>query len=225
MKADNESADSDEKGCYQSLAFCGKITASVTHELNNVLGTIDQVNGLIEDLIEFGTTDPEALSDKLRLVSDKITKQIERGSRLIDRLNAFAHMSDHGIGACDVKVLVENVTVLAQRLTGLRKVGLQASLPDDDVTIVTSPFHFAQMYFVVICRILDVAMPDTVIEVRLSEADESALIEVSAQSQENDKRVSEDIDIKVLTRHLSAEIEESCTEGHLDIRLRFPQRI
>jgi len=225
MKADNASTDSDEKSCYQSLAFCGKITASVTHELNNVLGTIDQVNGLIEDLIEFGTTDPDALSDKLRLISDKVAKQIERGSHLIDRLNAFAHMSDHGIGECDVKVLVENVTALTQRLTGLRKVGLQASLPDDNVTIVTSPFHFAQMYFVVIYRILAVSLPDTVIEVRLSQADEYTDIEISAQSQEHDERVSADDEITALTRYLSVEIKESCTEGRLNIRVRVPQRI
>jgi signal transduction histidine kinase len=225
MKADGESRQPEEQSYFHSLAFSGKITASVTHELKNVLGTIDQVNGLIEDLIEFGASDPDALPSKLENISERIIKQVERGSQLIDRLNAFAHMSDYGVGSTDIRSLVENITALSQRLAGLRKVELKVALPDDDVAIITSPFLFAQLYFAVVFAAIGVAKPESIVDIVLAEKADGAEVSVSVNLSELSGEISEIPEITLLCEQLAARIEESIQDTTMIITIAFPDKI
>ena len=51
MPTDKNNKTADQP-VHSTLGFMGEITASVTHELSNVIGTIEQIAGLIGDLAE-----------------------------------------------------------------------------------------------------------------------------------------------------------------------------
>ncbi|MEA1946209.1 MAG: hypothetical protein U9N83_02770, partial [Thermodesulfobacteriota bacterium] len=73
----------------KEVAFFGKITAGITHELKNVLAIIRESSGLIGDIMSIS---PEAIikyQEKIQNSMVRIKDQIERGVNLTDRLNKF----------------------------------------------------------------------------------------------------------------------------------------
>ena len=91
----NNPAPIENDFLFNSLHFFGALTASVTHELNNVLGTIDQISGLLEDMAASASNNQTVSIENLNSLSEKINRQTERGIALIKQLNTFAHSADH----------------------------------------------------------------------------------------------------------------------------------
>jgi len=138
----------DERELLQrSSEFTGRITASVTHELSNVLGTIEQVIGLIDDLALTEPVQAAGLSEKLVSVVGRIENQTQRGTELVRRLNKFAHLSDAAVTDGDLTALLENITTLSQRFAGLKKVHLTATGLDQPLAITTDWLATAQLVF------------------------------------------------------------------------------
>ena len=110
----------------KEVAFFGKITAGITHELKNVLAIIRESAGLMEDIMSIS---PEAIisyQEKFENSMEKIKDQIKRGVELTDRLNKFAHSTDEAIAKIDLHATIEQLVALSQRFVGLKNVVLKA---------------------------------------------------------------------------------------------------
>ena len=107
----------------QEIAFFGKITAGVTHEMKNILAIIGESTGLMQDLLALDNS-ATALCDRLNKALGTIDRQIERGVELSNRLNRFAHGPDSGICNVDTAEAGEQVSALCQRFARLKKVTL-----------------------------------------------------------------------------------------------------
>ena len=71
----------------KEIAFIGKITAGVTHEINNALASIKEISGLMEDLISMSSTDSFPHQEKFLKVLPKIREQVQRSVKLTTQLN------------------------------------------------------------------------------------------------------------------------------------------
>ena len=124
----------------KEVAFFGKITAGITHELKNVLAIIRESSGLMGDIISIS---PEAVvkhQEKIQNSIVRIKDQIERGVNLTDRLNRFAHSTDETLSKIDLQVTTEQLVTLAQRFARLKHVVLNTVPPNQEappVTLVT----------------------------------------------------------------------------------------
>jgi len=124
----------------KEVAFFGKITAGITHEMKNVLAIIRESSGLMEDIISIS---PEAIikhQEKIKNSMVRIKDQIERGVGLTDRLNKFAHSTDETLSKIDLQDAIEQLVTLAQRFARLKHVVLKTMTPDHEgppVTLVT----------------------------------------------------------------------------------------
>jgi len=124
----------------KEIAFFGKITAGITHELKNVLAIIRESSGLMGDIISIS---PEAVvkhHEKIQNSIVRIKEQIERGVNLTDRLNKFAHSTDEIIVKIDLLETIEQLVTLAQRFARLKHVVLKTVRPNQEspaVTLVT----------------------------------------------------------------------------------------
>jgi len=159
------------------LVFFGQITASVTHELNNVIGIIEQVAGLLDDLvagIEYGRTiDPE----KLKNISDRIATQTDRGTSIIKRLNYFAHTTDEPVRDCDISQLLQNLVDLCQRFANLRRGSLEAELTPD-LMVRTNPFALEQVVYLALRMAISRLGKDEVVKITCVKEDPGILVAV-----------------------------------------------
>ncbi len=178
---ENNPQDLDKNVWSNSLAFFGAITASVSHELNNVMSIIDQNNGLLSDLLIGAQYGRPITNERLERISNSITNQMERGVKIIKRLNTFAHSVDDPVREFDLIQLVDNFTRLAQRLANLKKTTLESVHEADQITVNTSPFLVQQIMFLCIQRTLNAARENDVIEILTKPGGAKVAIEIHAR--------------------------------------------
>jgi C4-dicarboxylate-specific signal transduction histidine kinase len=151
-----------------SLAFFGAITASVSHELNNVISIIDQTAGLLGDLLAGAQHGRPLSEEQLERIAVKVKNQTERGVKIIKRLNTFAHSTDEPVREFEVNQLVENLTALTERLAGLKGVNLHAQYLDQPYKLVNNPFVLQQTLFLIIKKLLTRAEKNDSVTVAVS---------------------------------------------------------
>jgi signal transduction histidine kinase len=122
------------------LRFFGKVSASISHEMKNVLAIINENNGLLEDLnfaARKGTPiDPE----RLNRMAGNLNKQIHRADAILKNLSSFAHSVDQFSLQVNLHELTLLVSNLAGRLAAMRKVTLETIQPPEPINLTTNPF-------------------------------------------------------------------------------------
>ena len=136
------------------LQFFGKMTASISHEIKNVMAIINESAGLLEDyslMAEKGMPiDPE----RLKVVSDRVTNQIRRADSITKNLNSLAHSVDEFRKSVDIRETLELAVGLTGRFADMRSVILDFQPPSDFLAVITSPFHLLNL----IWQVLDFAI-------------------------------------------------------------------
>lgn len=184
----SEDCSQEQKLRENGLAFFGAITASVSHELNNVISIIDQSAGLLDDLLYGAQSGNPIPNERLQLIADRVSNQTQRGVSIIKRLNTFAHSVDDPIREFEINTLLKNLTDLCQRFADMKKVRLEVRLLEEPVNITNSPFLVQQALYLYLRRVLSASNPDDTITVS-TESGESfvdMLIECRNISFEND---------------------------------------
>jgi len=146
--------DRTDVGNASELQYFGKMTASISHEIKNVMAIINESAGLLEDyslMAEKGMAiDPE----RLKVVSDRVTMQIRRADRITKNLNNLAHSVDEFHKSIDLKETLALAVGLSGRFADMRSIRLEFQPPSDVPTVITSSFHLLNL----IWRVLDFAM-------------------------------------------------------------------
>lgn len=99
----------------REAAFIGKITASATHEIRNVLAIVKESAGLIDDLMQAAAPRGPLDGDRVFKATHRIDAQVARGAEIITSLNRFAHSLDHDRQAIDLDEEIRHVVFLCQR--------------------------------------------------------------------------------------------------------------
>jgi len=131
----------------QEIAFVGKITAGVTHEINNVLAIIKESSGLMEDLLSLSEGNSFPFSDKFSRSLSTVQEQINRGVELVKKLNQFAHTSDEPVAQADLNRLVEQIVFLSQRFARKKKIVMHFHPSEEAIFIITNPLLLQMILF------------------------------------------------------------------------------
>jgi signal transduction histidine kinase len=129
------------------VAFFGKITAGITHEIKNVLAIIQESSGLMEDIL--GVTEDGTFPHKDKFIKsvNRIHGQIQRGIDITSRLNRFAHNPDHCPASLDLNEIAEQMVLLASRFARLKNVVLESSPSDPPLIIKSDPVSLEMALF------------------------------------------------------------------------------
>jgi signal transduction histidine kinase len=122
------------------LQFFGRVSASISHELKNVLAIINENAGLLEDLTFAAQRGAAIDPDRLNKTAQNFLKQIHRADEILKNMNRFAHSVDEfclQVNLYEVATLVAN---LAGRLAAMRKVSLITTSPQEPITLTSNPF-------------------------------------------------------------------------------------
>jgi signal transduction histidine kinase len=124
----------------EGAQFFGRVTASVSHELKNVLAIVNENAGLLGDLTLMAGRGASVDPERLNKISLAVTGQVRRADAIIRNMNQFAHSADEAVNFVDLKELLEMVLALADRLAANRCVSLKLNPIMEPVAVTTAPF-------------------------------------------------------------------------------------
>jgi signal transduction histidine kinase len=122
------------------LQFFGKISASISHELKNVLAIINENAGLLEDFTLMADRGVPFDPARLRTMAQAVKKQIGRADAIISNMNRFAHSTDQTITTVDLAQTIEIVLAVTARFAVMRGIQIVWQLPENPVALRTAPF-------------------------------------------------------------------------------------
>ncbi len=149
----------------EKLGFFGAVTASLSHELKNVLATINELGGLMDDQLVAAGQGRPLRPERLERACANIEAQVYRGSTLVERLNRFAHIVDHPEAQVDPREVVARIAEICRRLATLKNVKLEQQLAAGIGERRLDPFALQHVIFLCLRAALEAAAERRVITV------------------------------------------------------------
>jgi len=134
-----------ETAAETGLRFYGRMSASISHEIKNVLAIINENAGLLDDFCLMADRGVPIDPTRLKKLAATVMKQVSRGDEIIKRMNRLAHSMDETVATIELNAIIQLFTSLTDRFTAMRNVSLQTKLPENPVKIRTSPFFLLNL--------------------------------------------------------------------------------
>ncbi|BBO71642.1 hypothetical protein DSCA_55720 [Desulfosarcina alkanivorans] len=152
--------DNSRALAIEGIRFFGEISASVTHEIKNVLAIINENAGLLQDMIMMNEKGIPLPPERLSKLAQAIAGQVARGDRIVKGMNRFAHSADVPMETVDVGAVVHFMSDLAGRIIAMKGKTVQFGMPDSPVTVDTNRFFLENLVWTCLCRAMDAGAPD-----------------------------------------------------------------
>ena len=157
---------------YDSLAFFGKVNASISHELKNVMAIISETAGLLGDLSEMARGGAPVDPDMLTSSTDSIIEEIQRGFATIRQMNRFAHSVDTPVLSVDLMEILDLVRNLSGYLSFAGKTNLHAGEGSAFVA-TTCPFILQAIVYQAVVQTFQNAGPGAELDISVQSKNES----------------------------------------------------
>ncbi|SDK85816.1 hypothetical protein SAMN05660337_1477 [Maridesulfovibrio ferrireducens] len=196
------------------LCFFGKVSATISHDVKNVLAIINEEAGLLHDLSLMAAQGMELEPERLVKLAEKIQNQIKRGDSIIKNMNRFAHSIDVPECEIDLYETVSLVTALFKRMAAAKCVTVTLK-EGEKVTAKCDPFSTEML----IARCLEVSMDsagkDSEITVEVLKKNSEKVI--SVHGLEQDVAEKEFQAIEVLSKNANASVKMKTQDKILEI--------
>lgn len=117
----------DRAALDQRTRHFGTVTASLSHELGNVLATVQEAAGLMDDYVSGGNEAEMIEAACLEPVLGRIDRSVTRGLDLVRHLNWIAHSIDPTQSRPDLLEVIERAATSARYFARQRCVELQVA--------------------------------------------------------------------------------------------------
>lgn len=144
----------------EGVRFFGEISASISHEIKNVLAIINENAGLLEDMVRMKRKGSPLSTERLLGLARSIVRQVARGDRIVRGMNRFAHSADHSTESVDIGELLHFLSNLTARLVAMRGDAPRIEPPAEAVTAVTDRFFMEDLVWACWCRAMAAGLPD-----------------------------------------------------------------
>ncbi len=211
-----------EKG----LSFFGVVTASLSHEINNVIAIIGELSGLLDDLLLGAQEGRPPDSQKLKDLSERITAQVKKGEGIIKRLNRFAHSIDEPVKSFDLTELLKEISAIAQRFAFLKGVSLETQSAEGPMNVVGDPFSLQQAIFICIELALAASEKSGAVTVTLDKAQSGATIAITGAPLVRTEAVDSKLSfLSILIEELGGKVEAATAGDKHSLTLFVPESI
>jgi C4-dicarboxylate-specific signal transduction histidine kinase len=165
-----------ETAAETGLQFFGKMTASISHEIKNVLAIINENAGLLEDLVLMLDQGAEIEPQRLKNMSRTVMKQVSRADAILKNMNRLAHSVDESIKTIDLNEILELVVSLSHRFAAMRDVSVDPKLGESPMMVRTSPFLLMNLLWLCLDFAMDTAGDDKVVELVTQKTEAGILV-------------------------------------------------
>lgn len=142
-------------GSRGGLGFLGRMTANLSHELNNVFTIIGEVAGLLDDLVVLHEKGRPLGVEKLRSLSENIKRQLERGRTIVKNMNYLGHSTDGPAAQVDLNALIESLAGLGKRIAERKGAALETVTAAGPVVLACDPFALMRALFLCVDAALE----------------------------------------------------------------------
>lgn len=129
------------------LQFFGKISASISHEINNALAILNENAGLLEDLCFLAEKGKEIPPDRLKKVAGNQLRQVKRANDIVKKMNRFSHSIDEPVCQTDIGEMMGLVVSLSNRFIANKNIAVDYAPPETPVSATTNPFFMEHLLF------------------------------------------------------------------------------
>ncbi len=203
------------------LEFFGKISASIAHEIKNVLAIINENTGLLEDYTIMAEKGGSFDLERLRSLTEKVGTQIRRADGIVKNMNRFAHSIDESAKTIDLSDFLEFANTLFARFAVMRGVALEPEQSESSLMISTSPFFLLNLIWLCLDFAMDAAGPGKTIGLSSGKTDIGAqirFIRLKALKEVHTGEFPGERE-KILLELLEAEIEIEQERGEIVLKL------
>jgi signal transduction histidine kinase len=158
-----------ERTQLDGLKFFGMISASISHELKNVLAIISESAGLMEDLLLLAQKGGRLDLERFQAVCQKVRRQTQRADGIIKNMNRFSHSVDQAVQRIDLNETVLLVKALSDRLAAMRGVSLEETNAGDAVWVTTNPFFLARQVWACLDFAMSNAAPEKKVQLLVTD--------------------------------------------------------
>jgi len=150
----------------EDLAFFGKVNASISHELKNILAIVSETAGFLNDLTEMAAEAKEIDLEMLKTCSKDIVEEIQRGFATIKQMNRFSHSMDEPFKTIDLSEILNLMIGLAGFLSFSSIVRFEHREESGPV-IFTCPFRLQNLIYQSLVFAFESSGPDGEIDVSI----------------------------------------------------------
>lgn len=160
----------------EGLQFFGKMSASISHEIKNVLAIINENTGLIEDYTIMAEKGAPFDPGKFRSLTEKVGVQIQRADGIVKNMNTFAHSIDKSAKSIDLSDFLEFAQAFFARFAVMRGIALESKPSESSLMITTSPFFLLNLIWFCLDFAMDAAGSGKAVGLSARKADTGAQI-------------------------------------------------
>ncbi len=123
------------------MGFWGRMSASATHEIKNSLAIINENAGLLEDLALIAEKGLPLATERVKDISHRLAKQVQRADRILKKLNHLSHSVDLAREMIDLEKTTRFVLDLAGRIVEMQGVVVKIRSPISPLVVDTNRFY------------------------------------------------------------------------------------
>lgn len=177
------SVPSEDVG-QEELHYFGKVSASISHELKNVLAILNENAGLLQDFAAMAEQGRPLDPERIRRLAATMLEQIQRGDVIIKRMNRFAHSADEDRASVELNELVTMVVELFERTAVSRGVKIDVKTSASAISIKTDPFALETLLGSLLYQITEEAADISTLSIELELIGDDCQIRISGLTQQ-----------------------------------------
>ncbi len=205
------------------LAFLGEIGSEVSHEMRNVLSVIGEYAGLMDDLLNLAEKGKPLDQARLKKLAGNVTRQVKKGTEVMERFSRFAHAADEPTATFDLTVLTDSTVSLTQRHFARSGGMVHAELPDEEIAVTSSPFTVQHALFSAIQAVLESMESEGLVMVELADRGSEAAITVFGNTPAIRALHDRIAPLSAAVDELNGRVEETSTEERPALILVLPK--
>ena len=158
------------------LQFFGSISASISHELKNVLAIVNENAGLLEDFTLMADRGKPIDPARLKIMAAAVKRQVGRADEILKNMNQFAHSIDKTTLTIDLDQMFELFIALTARFAAMRGVRVDLQLPASPLTIPTAPYYLMNLLWLCLDFSMSASGDEKRVELVVKETENSVQI-------------------------------------------------
>ncbi len=211
----------DAKHPNENVLFMGRVVASYTHEIKNILAIINESSGLMHDLITLKKEDLSEHTQRFTQTLEDIEEHVLRGQELSTHLNALAHSPDKGVGGVDLGQSMQTVFDLTRRLVRNKSLSVKTYPPEGKLLITTRPLEFLHLIFTALEWAMARSQPGAEIVFQPQGTEDGVHIEITGWTEHD----GQEDEVSHRLQRLAAALQGSCIVQQKALVLSLPKQI